>query len=359
MGVIHTVRLRRVSSGDQTFIEWITDFSTDATLEITEDARFKQRDNFAALRKEASKQFNFHSTAANVIAGYEGKNKVVMITGANSGIGLECARVFLLSGAHVIAGVRSPKDCEGIFSPLQAASPKHSKLDLLPLDLNSLESVRKFADSFKSMKLPLHILILNAGIMCIPQRTLTKEGFESQLGVNHIAHHLLTTLLLDVVKSSSPSRIVVLSSAAHRRSPIIWDDMNSAKSYDRWKAYGQSKTANILFAKQLQANLVSESKTKESKVDVFAVHPGAIPTALGRSMPSEDEKAMRSMPFRWKTIPQGAATTVVAAISPSLQGKGGIYMADCNEFTPLAHAADMEQAARLWAETEKMIATHK
>jgi len=356
MGVIHTVRLRRVTSSDSTFIEWKTDFSKDATTEVTEDARYKQRENFAALRKEAAKQFNFHTTAEEVIAGYNGRGKVVLITGANSGIGLECVRVFLLSGCHVIGAVRNPKECQKIFDPILQVAPKDAKLDLLALDLNSLKSVRKFADSFKSMKIPLHILLLNAGIMCVPERTLTQDGIESQFGVNHVAHHLLTLLLLDVVKASSPSRVVVVSSAAHRRGAVNWDDINWEKSYDRWKAYGQAKTANILFAKQLQANLVSESKDKESKVEVFSLHPGAISTGLQKSMPAEDVKVMNSMPFRWKTIPQGAATSIFASISPSLHGKGGIYLSDCNEMTPLPYAADMNLAARLWAETEKMIA---
>jgi len=359
MGVIHTVRLRRVTSDESTYIEWKTDFSKDATTEVTEDARYKQRENFAALRKEAAKQFNFHTTAEEVIAGYNGRGKVVLITGANSGIGLECVRVFLLAGCHVIGAVRNPKDSQKIFDPILKSVPKEAKLDLLALDLNSLKSVRSFADSFQSMKIPLHILILNAGIMCIPERTLTQDGIESQFGVNHVAHHLLTVLLLDVVKASSPSRIVVLSSLGHRRSPVNFEDINWEKSYDRWKAYGQSKTANILFAKQLQANLAQESKNKESKVDVFAVHPGSIQTALGRTMPAEDLKMFAVVPYRWKSVSQGAATSVYAAIGQSLQGKGGAYLSDCNEIAPVPHAADMNLAARLWAETEKMIAKFK
>jgi len=363
MSVVHTVRLRRVTADQSTFIEWKTDFSKDATNEVIEDARHKQRENFAALRKEAVKKFNFHSVAEDVVKGWEGKGTVVLITGANSGIGLECVRVFLQSGSHVIGGVRNPKESKTIFDPFLKTAPTHAKLDLLPLDLNSLKSVRTFASSFKDMKIPLHILILNAGIMAVPQRTLTEEKLESQFGVNHVAHHLLATLLIDVVKKSAPSRVVVLSSAAHRFGSIMWDDYNWEKSYDRWKAYGQSKTANILFVKQLQATLNKESQdskdSKESKsgskVDVFAVHPGGIKTGLGRSLLPEDVKMMESRPFRWKTIPQGAATTMVAAVSPDLTGKGGIYLADCNEVAPLAYATDMAQAARLWELTEKII----
>jgi len=354
MGVVHTIRLRRVTSDQQTFIEWKTDFSKDATNEVIEDCRLKQRENFAALRKEAAKRFNFHSVAEEVANGWEGKGTVVLITGANSGIGLENVRVFLNSGCHVIGGVRSPKDSKQIFDPFVKSAPKHSKLDLLPLDLNSLKSVRTFASSFKEMKIGLNILILNAGIMAIPKRTLTEEKLESQFGVNHVAHHLLATLLSECLVKGS--RVVVLSSAAHRRSAINWEDLNWEKSYDRWKAYGQSKTANILFAKQFQININKDQK--EAKVEVFAVHPGGIKTGLARSLLPEDITLMESMPFRWKTIPQGAATTMVAAISPDFKGKGGIYMGDCNELTPLPHAADMEQAAKLWEVTEKIIAQH-
>jgi len=261
-------------------------FSKDATNEVIEDARHKQRENFAALRKEAAKTFNFHSVAEDVARGWEGKGNVVLITGANSGIGLENVRVFLQSGCHVIGAVRSPKDSKNIFDSMVKSAPKHAKLDLLPLDLNSLKSVRTFASSFKEMKIGLNILILNAGIMAVPQRTLTEEKLESQFGVNHVAHHLLATLLSDVLLKDA--RVVVLSSAAHRRSAINWDDLNWEKSYDRWKAYGQSKTANILFAKQFQIN--ANKERKEGKVDVFAVHPGGIKTGLGRSLLPEDVK---------------------------------------------------------------------
>jgi len=367
MSVVHTVRLRRVTNDNATFIEWKTDFSADATNEVIQDGRYKQKENFIALRKEAEKTFNFHTVAEDVIQGWNSKGAVVLITGANSGIGLENVRVFLKAGCHVIGAVRNVKESKSIFDPFLKLYSK-GKLDLLTLDLNSLKSVRAFAASFLEMKIPLNVLILNAGIMALPQRTLTEEKLEAQFGVNHVAHHLLTTLLLDVVKKSAPSRIVVLSSAAHRRSAIIWDDLNWEKSYDRWKAYGQSKTANILFAKQLQ-HILNEQESKESKeskenkskskVDVFSVHPGGIKTGLGRSLLPEDVKMMETMPFRWKNIPEGASTTMVAAISPEFAGKGGIYMSDCNEMKPLPHAADMEQAARLWEETEKIIAKHK
>jgi NAD(P)-dependent dehydrogenase (short-subunit alcohol dehydrogenase family) len=355
LSAVHTVRLRRVTDTNHTYIEWITDFSKDATHEVIEDCRYKQRENFAAMRKDMAKKFTFRSSAEQAIKGWEGKGKVVFITGANSGIGLECARVFLNAGAHVIACCRSPKQCDVIFAPLAKQAPPSAKLDVLELDLNSLKSVRKAAETFLAMKLPLHILLLNAGIMAIPERTPTEEKLESQFGVNHVAHHLLGTLLLDTLVKSAPARVVTVTSAGHRFSGINFDDMNWEKSYDRWKAYGQSKTANILFAKQLN----HICKSKGQKVEAFSVPPGSIKTSLGRSLVDEDVKRMTAMPYRWKDVGQGAATSVVACTDADLNGKGGIYMVDCNEVTPVAWAADMQAAARLWEETEKIIAKHK
>jgi len=355
MSAVHTVRLRRVTENNATYVEWISDFSKDASHEVTEDARYKQRENFVAMRKELSKKFTFKTTAEAVLKGWEGKGKVVFITGANSGIGLEATRVFLNSGAHVIACCRNPQQCAAVFEPLAKQAPANAKLNVMTLDLNSLKSVRKCASSFLEMKLPLHLLILNAGIMAIPERTETEEKLEAQFGVNHVAHHLLCSLLLNTIISSQPARIVALSSAAHRFSPIVFEDLNSVKAYDRWKAYGQSKTANILFAKQLNHMLQS----KGHKVEAFSVHPGSIRTSLGRSLVDEDVKRMTAMPYRWKTVEQGAATTVVAATDPDLAGKGGAYLADCNIATPVAWAADMTAAARLWEETEKIIAARK
>jgi len=357
MSAVHTVRLRRVTDNNTTFVEWITDFSADATHEVIEDCRYKQRENFAAMRIELAKKFTFTTTAEQALKGWEGKGKVVMITGANSGIGLECTRVFLNAGAHVIAACRSPQQCAVVFEPLVKQAPASAKLSVLALDLNSLKSVRKFADAFLGMKVPLHLLINNAGIMGIPERALTEEKLEAQFGVNHVAHHLLTSLLLDTLVKSAPSRIISLSSAGHRFSGVNFDDLNSEKSYDRWRAYGQSKTANILFAKQLNHILQSKGHTK---TEAFSVHPGAIKTSLGRSLLDEDVKRMENSPFRWKNVAQGAATTVVAATDSDITGKGGAYLSDGNIVTPFnAWATDMAQAAKLWEVTEKIIAQHK
>jgi len=225
----------------------------------------------------------------------------------------------------------------------------------MALDLNDLKSVREFAAAFKAKNLPLHILICNAGIMAIKERTLTAQKIESQFGVNHVAHHLLVTLLLDVVKKSAPSRIVVLSSLAHVRSDILWDDINQEKKYDKWVSYGQSKTANILFARHLNSMLAKDCKDN-ARVEVFAVHPGGIhSTNLGANLDEKDMEMLKARKYRWKTIEQGASSTVVAATSPALDGKGGAYIVDCNEAKSAAHCNNMENAKKLWDYTEKLI----
>jgi len=220
------------------------------------------------LEAEAAKKYNFKTTAEEALKGVNVAGKVVVVTGANIGIGLETARVFAKAGAHVIGAVRDMKKAEAAFDKIRK-SVKDCNLTAMSLDLNDLKSVREFAAAFKAKNLPLHILICNAGIMALKERTLTAQKFEAQFGVNHVAHHLLVNLLLDVVKKSAPARIVVLSSGAHQRGNIVWDDIQSEKKYDKWLAYAQSKTANILFAKHLNSLLAKEN----AKVEVFFCSP--------------------------------------------------------------------------------------
>jgi len=254
----------------------------------------------------------------------------------------------------VIAAVRDVKRSETEFEPIIKSMMGNAKLELLTLDLNSFKSIRSFAAAFKAKNLPLHMLIANAGVMAIPKLTYTEEKIETQFGVNHVGHHLLVTLLLDVLKKSAPSRIVVLSSAAHYLSGIVFDDVNMEKAYNKWLAYGQSKTANILFAKHLNAMMVKQNV----KVEVFAVHPGGIRTNLQKDLDEKDEQVFKEMKFRYKNIPQGCAGTIIAATSPDLDGKGGSYLSDGNITKSFPHSSDMEAAQKLWDLTEKIIAQH-
>jgi len=348
---IHTIRLRRVSENNSTFVEWTTDFSRDASADVIEDARFKQKENFAALAVEAAKKFNFKSTADQVAQGYDGKGKVVVVTGASAGLGVETTRIFLKAKAHVVAAVRDVNKAKAAFAEIVKQYPE-SKLTILPLDLASFKSIRAFVTQFRALNLPIHILINNAGVMAVKNREVTEQKIELQFGTNHVGHHLLTTLLLDIIKKSAPSRIVSLSSGAHRLSGINFDDWNAEKNYNKWVAYGQSKTANILFAKQLDALLKKENV---QNVTSLSLHPGVIATELTRGFDNSDFVELSQRHFRIKTTEQGTATTIVAAISPDLEGRGGVYLESCNECAPLAHAADMGAAQRLWDLTESII----
>ncbi|CAL8093157.1 unnamed protein product [Orchesella dallaii] len=218
-------------------------------------------------------------------------------------------------------------------------------------DLADFEFVRQFVTEFKAKESKLDILINNGGIMRCP-RKLTKQGIEMQLGVNHMGHFLLTNLLLDTLTSSAPSRIVNVSSIAHTRGTINFEDLNSEKSYDPGAAYNQSKLANVLFTKELAERL------QGTGVTVNAVHPGIVKTELGRHMGLENS-IMASLfvkpllSFFLKSPVQGALTSIYVALAPSLENKTGKYFSDCKEKDPSEQAMDPIVAKRLWATSEK------
>ena len=205
----------------------------------------------------------------------------------------------------------------------------------------------------------------NAGIMACPYEK-TVDGFESQFGVNHLAHFLLVTSLLPELKAGKPSRVVVVSSVANKRSGINWDDINWEKNYDKWRAYSQSKTANILFAKQLNKLYASEG------IQAYSLHPGGIITNLQKHVPIEEQRAMGwykedgSLQDLFKNVEQGASTSIYAALSPDLDKHGGEYLEDCGisegvkaqlpYFGMAPHSIDMEAAERLWKLSEQMVA---
>ncbi len=206
----------------------------------------------------------------------------------------------------------------------------------------------------------------NAGIMACPY-SKTIDGFESQFGVNHLAHFLLVTSLLPELKAGKPSRVIVVSSVANKLGGINFDDINWEKNYDKWLAYAQSKTANILFAKQLNKQYESDG------IQAFSLHPGGIMTNLQKHMPIEEQRAFGffkedgTIADVFKNVEQGASTTVYAALAPELDGHGGAYLEDCaiselvndskTEYTGRAyHTTDMEAAQRLWTQSEIMVA---
>jgi NAD(P)-dependent dehydrogenase (short-subunit alcohol dehydrogenase family) len=253
----------------------------------------------------------------------EGKleGKVALITGVSSGIGLETAKALTATGMRVFGAVRN-------LEKATAALSSHN-IELLELDMNSLSSVRACAATFLAKSLPLNILITNAGIMMTPE-SKTADGYESQFGINHLAHFLLFQLLQPVLLASSTpafnSRVISLSSISHRTGSINFDDINSEKGYDPVAAYAQSKLANVYMANAI------ERKYAEKGLHAVSVMPGGIWTNLQSSMPAsltdqwkEDKEFMKA----WKSAEQGAATSVFGAIDKSLEGVGGVYLEDC------------------------------
>jgi len=293
--------------------------------------------------------FSADTTAFDVVAGHDLRDVVAVVTGCSGGIGFETARALLSVGATVIGGNRPGEKSDRAAAELRKEFPD-ATLTVLPLDLGSLVSVRAFAADVLSRYDALQLLINNAGIMAVPYAT-TAEGFESQLGTNHLGHFVLTNALLPALLAGAPSRVINLSSSSHLRSDIHWDDpMFTSHPYEPWPAYSQSKTANILFTKEL------DRRYKEKGLRSFAVHPGVISTDLSRSLDEKerawvDEQVSAAGIVR-KTPQQGAATTLVAATDLLLESSGGSYLADCVVTDSAPWTYDSEAPARLWAMSE-------
>ncbi|MCR6488030.1 SDR family NAD(P)-dependent oxidoreductase [Amycolatopsis sp. OK19-0408] len=295
--------------------------------------------------------FGATTTAAEVVAGIDLTGKLAVVTGGYSGIGLETTRALTGAGAHVVVPARRRETAEQALAGL-------ANVEVDELDLGDLESVRAFAERFLASGRRIDLLITNAGVMACPE-TRVGPGWEAQFATNHLGHFALVNRLWPVVADGA--RVVVLSSRGHHNSPMRWDDVQFEHGYDKWAAYGQAKTANVLFAVRLDELGASRG------VRAFALHPGGIMTPLQRHLPKAemiergwiDEAGNFLMQF--KTPEQGAATTVWAATSPQLDGLGGLYLEDCDvaELSPedaegmsasgvRRYAVDREQAERLW-----------
>ncbi len=300
------------------------------------------------------------STASEVITGIDLTGKIVIVTGGHSGIGLETTRILSEAGATIIVGARD------IAKAKQALS-KIKNVSIIELDLSEPASVSEFTNEYRKSLDRCDILINNAGIMATPLLRNSK-GYEMQFATNHLGHFQLTANLWGELRKSK-ARVICLSSLGHRFSGIQFDDPNfNIRSYEKWVAYGQSKTANSLFAVQL------DKIGKEYGVRAFAVHPGRITsTDLNRFM-SDEEKAVATsanstipnyVPSLIKSIAQGAATSVWCATSPELENKGGVYCADC-DISPIVEnsspqvngvrrwAIDPTMAEQLWTLSEKL-----
>ena len=291
-----------------------------------------------------STQFGKRSTAEEVTAGMDLAGKTALVTGCNSGLGLETMRVLALRGAHVIGAARTLEKAEEACASVTGKTPP------LAVELTDLPGIVAAADQVAAMDMPLDMLILNAGIMQLPELQLV-HGVERQFAVNHIGHFLLTMRLLDQVVAADAGRVVVVSSGAHRWAPqgIRFDNLDGSQDYDPREAYGVSKTANGLFSRELARRLARTSATSNS------LHPGVIPTNLSRHLPQRDYDM--SNPF-FKTIPEGAATQCYVATHPELAGVTGWYFDDCNPALPNEHMQDDAMAAKLWAFSEDLVADY-
>jgi NAD(P)-dependent dehydrogenase (short-subunit alcohol dehydrogenase family) len=298
--------------------------------------------------------YGFETTAAEVAAGIDLSGKRAIVTGGSSGIGVETARALAGTGAEVTLAVRDTAAGD------RTAADIDGDVRVAQLDLADQASVRAFAGAWDG---PLHILVNNAGVMAIQEIARTPEGWEMQFATNHLGHFALALGLHDALAADGDARIVSVSSAAHLRSPIVWDDIHfDFREYEPWAAYGQSKTANVLFAVEATRRWADDGITANSLM------PGGIATRLQRHLePDYMQKARRARNLPIKTTEQGAATSVLLAVSPDLAGVGGRYYEDCQEAQVIErrggyaasgvapYALDPANAERLWDVSERML----
>jgi len=310
-----------------------------------------------------AKTFGAKSTTDEVLEGVDLSGKRVLVTGVSAGLGVETARALAAHGATVVGAARD-------LEKAKRATAAITGIELIELDLASLKSVRAAADTLKAQGKSFDLVIANAGVMAIPTRTLTQDGFETQFGTNHLGHFVFINRIAPLFASGS--RLVNLSSAGHRYSDVNLEDPNFERTeYTDFGAYGRSKTANILFAVEF------DRRHKARGVRATAVHPGGIQTELARHMAPgalealrariiEDNKKSGLPPFEWKTIPQGAATSVWAGVVAPAEDVGGRYCEDCHVADVIdggealrggvrPYALNPDNARALWAKSEEMV----
>jgi NAD(P)-dependent dehydrogenase (short-subunit alcohol dehydrogenase family) len=304
-------------------------------------------------QKHIDSGFGPRSTASEVLEGIDLTGKLAIVTGGYSGLGLETVRALSGAGARVVVPARRRAHAEEVLEGVE-------RVEVDELDLGDLESVHGFAGRVLDSGRSVDILINNAAIMACPE-TRVGPGWEAQFATNHLGHFALANLLWPALAADGNARVVALSSTGHKMSPIRFDDLQFEHGYDKWKAYGQAKTANSLFAVQLDA------LAQDAGVRAFAAHPGGIMTPLQRHLSREEMIASGwmdeegNLDERFKTPEQGASTSTWAATSPALAGMGGVYCENCNIAEPTvvgsptariegvdAHAIDPDAAARLW-----------
>ena len=309
--------------------------------------------------------FGAKSEPDQVLAGIDLSGSTAVVTGGYSGIGLETTKALASAGAHVIVPVRSPAKADENLAAVDGDVVARQ------MDLADLATVRSFAEGLRTELDALDLLINNAGVMATPEQRVG-PGWEYQFGINHMGHFALTTELLPLLERARAPRVVALSSSAHRRGGILWDDIHFRETgYDKWRAYAQAKSANALFAVALSPRMESFGGR------AFSVHPGGIFTPLQRDLDveeqiqlgwlDEDGNPSEIAQAHFKTPSQGCTTTLWAATSPMLAERGGLYCEDCDVaqlvdpatspmFGVAPHAVDPDDAERLWAISEAMLA---
>jgi NAD(P)-dependent dehydrogenase (short-subunit alcohol dehydrogenase family) len=319
------------------------------------------------LQKPINSGFNSKSNAHEIIKDIDLNGKIAIVTGGYSGIGLETTRELVSSGAEVIIPAKRSKvaikNLEGIVS----------KENVIEMDLSDLNSVKNFTDGYKENFNRLDLLINNAGIMACPETRIGKN-WESQIAINHFGHFMLTKELMDMMADNDGARFVSLSSSAHSLTGMLWDDIHFLNSpYDKWMAYGQSKTASSLIAIEF------DKLMKDKGVRGFSVHPGGIMTPLQRHLQNEEMVTLGWMKEDgslsdlaknfFKTTSQGSSTTLWCATSSSLNNIGGVFCEDCDiakiksevdesmqrYFGVADWAVDIDEASKLWELTEKTL----
>ena len=326
-------------------------------------------DATASINSPITSAFGARSTALDVVAGLSLAGKNAIVTGGASGLGFETSKALASAGANVTLAVRNLAQGEAAAADMRSGFPQ-AQVQVVQLDLADLHSVRRFAADWLATGKPLDILINNAAIMACPL-TRNAQGWEAQFATNHLGHFELTTQLLPALlqagKATGDARVVCLSSTGHKICGVDFDDIQfERREYNKWKAYGQAKSANAMFALGLHLKYAAQGITAN------AVHPGGIMTGLQKFLPQEEMQAMGwfkedgTVLDIFKTPPQGAATSVWAATAPALKGKGGMYLEDCHQGVPAdptnrasgysPHIADAAQALRLWDVSEKLLA---
>src|ERR1700691_3920783 len=317
--------------------------------------------------------FGTTSTTEDVLSGVNLKGKRILVTGVSAGLGVETARSLAAHGAHVVGAARDLNKAKAATERVQkAAAANGVTLDLIELDLASLKSVRDCADRLLAKGEPFDVIIANAGVMATPLGQ-TADGFETQFGTNHLGHFVFVNRIAKLIRSGG--RLINLSSAGHRYSDVDLEDPNFKRTpYDPFIAYGRSKTANILFA------VAFDKHNRDRGVRAAAVHPGIIHTDLARHVDAsaierileqrnKQLAAEGKAPFQWKTVPQGAATSVWAGVVAPAGEIGGRYCEDCHVASVVpkelpdsaftegvrGYALDPTNAEALWKKSEEMV----